>query len=69
MNILARLADQLLCHYAMFVRFRRQANRLQASLIETRRASGKVVAEHYTILSTRIAERPAAGHGYGQCFA
>ena len=39
-------------HYAMFVRFRRQANRLQASLIETRRASGKVVAEHIGTLGS-----------------
>jgi hypothetical protein len=36
----------------MFVRFRRQANRLQASLIETRRASGKVVAEHIGTLGS-----------------
>jgi hypothetical protein len=36
----------------MFVRFRRQANRLQASLIQTRRASGKVVAEHIGTLGS-----------------
>jgi hypothetical protein len=36
----------------MFVRLRRQANRLQASLIETRRASGKVVAEHIGTLGS-----------------
>ena len=36
----------------MFVRFRRQANRLQASLIETCRASGKVVAEHIGTLGS-----------------
>jgi hypothetical protein len=30
----------------MFVRFRRQGRRLQASVVETRRVSGKVVAEH-----------------------
>jgi hypothetical protein len=31
----------------MCVRFRRQVNRLQASLIETRRVGGKIVAERY----------------------
>jgi hypothetical protein len=36
----------------MFVRFRRQANRLQASLIETRRAGGKIVAEHIGALGS-----------------
>ena len=30
----------------MFVRFRTQRNRLQASLVETRRVAGKVVAKH-----------------------
>jgi hypothetical protein len=43
---------RFLSHYAMFVRFRRQANRLQVSLIETRRASGKVVAEHIGTLGS-----------------
>lgn len=36
----------------MFVRFRRQANRLQASLIETRRAGEKIVAEHIGALGS-----------------
>jgi hypothetical protein len=36
----------------MFVRFRRHAHRLQASLIETRRAGGKVVAEHIGALGS-----------------
>jgi hypothetical protein len=36
----------------MFVRFRRQANRFQASLIETRRTAGKVRAEHVGALGS-----------------
>ena len=36
----------------MFVRFRRQANRLQASLIETRRAGGKIVTKHIGALGS-----------------
>jgi hypothetical protein len=36
----------------MFVRFRRQGRRLQASLIETRRVAGKVTAEHLGALGS-----------------
>ncbi len=36
----------------MFVRFRRQANRVQASIVETRRVDGKVVAEHIGALGS-----------------
>jgi hypothetical protein len=36
----------------MFVRFRRQGNRLQVSLIENRRVGGKVVAEHIGALGS-----------------
>jgi hypothetical protein len=36
----------------MFVRFRRRANRLQASLIETHRVGGKIVAEHIGALGS-----------------
>jgi hypothetical protein len=46
------LCARFLYHYNMFVRFRRQANRLQASLIETSRANGKVVAEHIGTLGS-----------------
>jgi hypothetical protein len=36
----------------MFVRFRRQGRRLQASLIETRRVAGRVTAEHVGALGS-----------------
>jgi hypothetical protein len=36
----------------MFVRFRPQANRLQASLVESRRIGGKIVAEHIGALGS-----------------
>ena len=36
----------------MFIRFRRQANRLQASLVQSRRASGRVHAEHIGALGS-----------------
>jgi hypothetical protein len=36
----------------MFVRFRPQANRLQASLVETRRVGGKIVAGHIGALGS-----------------
>jgi hypothetical protein len=36
----------------MFVRFRRQGKRLQASLVETRRACGKVLTEHIGALGS-----------------
>jgi hypothetical protein len=36
----------------MYVRFRRQANRVQASIVETRRVDGKVVAEHIGALGS-----------------
>ena len=36
----------------MFVRFRRQANRLQASLVQSRRAAGRVHAEHIGALGS-----------------
>jgi hypothetical protein len=36
----------------MFVRFRPQANRLQASLVETRRVGGRIVAEHIGALGS-----------------
>jgi hypothetical protein len=36
----------------MFVRFRQQGNRLQASLMESRRASGKVRSEHIASLGS-----------------
>ena len=40
-----------LCHY-MFVRFRQQGRRLQASLMHTRRAGGKMQSEHIASLGT-----------------
>jgi hypothetical protein len=40
----------------MFVRFRRQGNRLQASLAQSRRAAGKVHAEHIGALGSVDAE-------------
>ena len=36
----------------MFIRFRRQANRLQASLVQSRRASGRGHAEHIGALGS-----------------
>ena len=36
----------------MFVRFRRQGNRLQASLVQNRRVGGKVQAEHVGALGS-----------------
>jgi hypothetical protein len=36
----------VLCHYAMFVRFRQAKHRLQVSLVDTRRVDGKVWQEH-----------------------
>jgi hypothetical protein len=41
-----------LCHYAMFVRFRQQHRRLQASLMQTRRVAGKMQSEHIASLGT-----------------
>ena len=40
----------------MFVRFRLQGNRLQASLVQSRRAAGKVRAEHVGALGSVDAE-------------
>jgi hypothetical protein len=36
----------------MFVRFRQQGNRLQASLMQTRRVSGKMQSEHIASLGS-----------------
>jgi hypothetical protein len=46
-SIVARL-----CHYIMFVRFRQQGRRLQASLMQTRRVSGKICNEHIASLGS-----------------
>src|ERR1700693_6052881 len=51
MRALQRRDHALLCH-DMFVRFRRQSNRLQASLVQSRRARGKVQAEHIGALGS-----------------
>ena len=40
----------------MFVRFRQQGNRLQASLMQTRRVSGKMQSEHIASLGSVDAE-------------
>src|SRR6202040_119596 len=40
----------------MFVRFRRQGGRFQASVVETRRVSGRVVADHLGGLGSVDAE-------------
>ena len=42
----------------MFVRFRLQGNRLQASLVQSRRAAGKVQAEHIGALGSVDVEVP-----------
>jgi hypothetical protein len=50
-EIVARTARFGLCHY-MFVRFRQQGRRLQASLMHTRRVAGKMQSEHIASLGT-----------------
>src|SRR5208282_3009701 len=40
----------------MFVRFRQQGNRLQASLMQTRRAAGRMLTEHIASLGSVDAE-------------
>jgi hypothetical protein len=42
----------ILCHYAMFVRFRQSVERLQLSIVETRRVAGKVRHEHIASLGS-----------------
>jgi hypothetical protein len=42
----------ILCHYWMFVRFRQQVARLQVSVVENRRISGKVRHEHIGALGS-----------------
>jgi hypothetical protein len=45
--------DRTLCyHYKMYARFRLQGNRLQVSLVQCRRAAGKVHAEHVGALGS-----------------
>jgi hypothetical protein len=39
-------------HYMVFVRFRQQGRRLQASLVDTRRVAGKMQSEHIAGLGT-----------------
>jgi hypothetical protein len=58
---LKQQGEFLLCHYAMFVRFRQTAQRLQASLVETRRIDGKVRHEHIAGLGS--VEMAAIGRG------
>jgi hypothetical protein len=45
----------------MFVRFRQAKSRLQASLIQTRRADGRVRHEHFAMLGTFDAPASVGG--------
>lgn len=45
----------------MFVRFRQSRNRLQLSLVETRRVGGKIVHEHIASLGSIIVPSAVAG--------
>jgi hypothetical protein len=51
-NFLDLPSREELCHYVMFVRFRRQRRRLQASLMQTRRVGGKVQSKHIGALGS-----------------
>jgi hypothetical protein len=47
---------KLICHYAMFVRFRQPGDRLQVTLVETRRQDGRVRHYHVASLGSIVME-------------